>query len=70
MFYATGDCVVGCDRGMILVAAMHFPFGDEEFAIGARASFGLAEVTQSTNGEELEQSLSNRSAGIYAAILF
>lgn len=70
MFTETDDSVVDWDSGIILGAAIHFPFGDEEFAIGARASFGLAEVTQSTNGEELEQSLSNRSAGIYAAILF
>ena len=70
MFTETDDSVVDWDSGIVLGAAMHFPFGDEEFAIGARASFGLAEVTQSTNGEELEQSLSNRSAGIYAAILF
>jgi Outer membrane protein beta-barrel domain len=69
-FTETDDSVVTWDTGFVLGAALHFPFGEEEIAVGARGSIGLSEITQPTDGVELNQSLSNRSIGIYVAILF
>jgi len=69
-FSETDESVVEWDYGIVLGGAIHFSLIDEELAIGARASLGLAEVTQATEGVVLDQSLSNQSVGIYAAILF
>ncbi len=69
-FTDTDESVVNWDHGFILGAAVHFPLGEEEFAFGVRASIGLADLTEAIEGEELNQSLSNQSIGLYGAILF
>ncbi len=69
-FTETDDSVVTWDHGVAAGAALHFYFGDEEIAFGVRGSFGLTDVSESTEDQELTSSLRNRTFGLYAGIMF
>lgn len=70
-FSSTDDSIVDWDYGVAAGVAIHFPLSGEEFAVGLRGSVGLAEVTKATEDvENFNQSLHNRTGGIYAAVIF
>jgi len=69
-FTETDDSVEDWDYGLVLGAALHFLLGDEEFSLGARASFGLSDVTRPVEDAEVNQNLKTQFVGVYASIVF